>query len=88
MMQFLSPPERSVRDSAHAVNIHLAAHTEIPLKYKFGSCWRVLREFDASKFNISQKKKKKQVKEQSHEAGFIRRAASILLKLYNKSSAV
>lgn len=72
-MQFLSPPERSVRDSAHAVNIHLAAHTEIPLKYKFGSCWRVLREFDASKFNISQKKKK-QVKEQSHEAGFIRRA--------------
>lgn len=86
-MQFLSPPERSVRDSAHAVNIHLAAHTEIPLKYKFGSCWRVLREFDASKFNISQKKKK-QVKEQSHEAGFIRRAASILLKLYNKSSAV
>lgn len=87
-MQFLSPPERSVRDSAHAVNIHLAAHTEIPLKYKFGSCWRVLREFDASKFNISQKKKKNQVKEQSHEAGFIRRAASILLKLYNKSSAV
>lgn len=87
MMQFLSPPERSVRDSAHAVNIHLAAHTEIPLKYKFGSCWRVLREFDASKFNISQKKKN-QVKEQSHEAGFIRRAASILLKLYNKSSAV
>lgn len=86
-MQFLSPPERSVRDSAHAVNIHLAAHTEIPLKYKFGSCWRVLREFDASKFNISQKKKN-QVKEQSHEAGFIRRAASILLKLYNKSSAV
>lgn len=87
MMQFLSPPERSVRDSAHAVNIHLAAHTEIPLKYKFGSCWRVLREFDASKFNISQKKKN-QVKEQSHEAGFTRRAASILLKLYNKSSAV
>lgn len=86
-MQFLSPPERSVRDSAHAVNIHLAAHTEIPLKYKFGSCWRVLREFNASKFNISQKKKN-QVKEQSHEAGFIRRAASILLKLYNKSSAV
>lgn len=32
MMQFLSPPERSVRDSAHAVDIHLAAHTEIPLK--------------------------------------------------------
>lgn len=58
MMQFLSPPERSVRDSAHAVDIHLAEHTEIPLKYKFGSCWRVLREFDASKFNISQKKKK------------------------------
>lgn len=58
-MQFLSPPERSVRDSAHAVNIHLAAHTEIPLKYKFGSWWRVLREFDASKFNISQKKKTK-----------------------------
>lgn len=87
MMQFLSPPERSVRDSAHAVNIHLAAHTKIPLKYKFGSCWRVLREFNASKFNISQKKKN-QVKEQSHEAGFIRRAASILLKLYNKSSAV
>lgn len=55
-MQFLSPPERSVRDSAHAVDIHLAAHTEIPLKYKFGSCWRVLREFDASKFNISQNK--------------------------------
>lgn len=58
-MQFLSPPERSVRDSAHAVDIHLAAHTEIPLKYKFGSRWRVLREFDASKFNISQKKKQK-----------------------------
>lgn len=58
MMQFLSPPERSVRDSAHAVDIHLAAHTEIPLKYKFGSCSRVLREFNASKFNISQKKKK------------------------------
>lgn len=50
MMQFLSAPERSVRDSAHAVDIYLAVHTKIPLKYKFGTCWRiVLREQDRSK---------------------------------------
>lgn len=54
-MQFLSPPERSTRDSAHAVDIYLAAHAEIPLKYKFGSCWRPLWELDCSKFNIRRK---------------------------------
>lgn len=51
-MQFLPPPERSVRDSAHAVDIYLAACTEIPLKYKFGTCWGVHGELDASKFNM------------------------------------
>ena len=41
-MQFLSPPERSIRDSAHAVDIYLAVHTEIPLKMNLahaGECW-------------------------------------------------
>lgn len=56
MMQFLSPPERSIRDSAHALDIYLAVHTKIPLKYKFGTCWSfVLWEFDGSKFNIRKK---------------------------------
>lgn len=51
-MQFLSPPERSVRDSAHAVDIYLAVHTRIPLKFESGTCWRELGELDASNVNI------------------------------------
>lgn len=42
-MQFLSPPERSVRDSAHAVDIYLAVHTKIPLKFESGTRWRSAR---------------------------------------------
>lgn len=56
-MQFLSPPERSIHDSAHAVDIHLAVRTKIPLKFKFGACWRELGELDGSKFNTRKKKK-------------------------------
>lgn len=40
-MQFLLPPGKGqIRDSAHAVDIYLAVHTEIPLKLWSGTLRR------------------------------------------------
>ncbi len=70
-MQFLSPPERSVRDSAHVVDISLAVHTEIPLKFESGTCWRVLGELDASNVNIKGGKKRITDPNKSSKTAFI-----------------